>query len=306
MWNKLFGGKKKEEEKLALPSLPAGFKQTISNSLGSKAIPVLPDSAQRIFMVVTDPDSQALDFVAAIEGDEGLSSKIIKIANSVYYDRGNGSQSVVEAVATIGTNELRNILGASTLSALFPSTHPLRDQLWEHNVAVAVFSRELAARKAAGRENEAFLGGLLHDVGKLLLLEINSTQYEMILKKAGRNGSFTAEEEEVYPFNHCELGQFIGELWNFSDELKMVMRLHHDPLEDLQRASLPLIVKAADLIAHKLRIGFPSGLTTLQNNASLKVFEALEKLEISSDGARNLIKDFGKLFDEEKERLQMA
>lgn len=305
IWKKLFGSTAPSKPKVGLPTLPAGFQKTLAQSLGANAIPAMPKSAQRVFVVVTNPDSVAYDFVEAIEGDEGLASRIIKIANSVYFDRGSGSESVVEAVATIGTKELRNILSATSLNALFPTSHALRDQFWEHNLAVAVFSRELAARTVPGKENEAFLGGLLHDIGKLLLLDIDPGRYEEIVKKAGRSGVYCSEEEEIYPFNHTEVGHYIAEQWMFSEDLCSAIRLHHIPSEELDPESLPLIVRTADLIAHKLRIGFPSGMTTLQNNASLKAIDSLKALKITGDAARSLMNEFSNLYEEEKERMQM-
>jgi putative nucleotidyltransferase with HDIG domain len=304
MWKKLFG-KREQRKTTEAPSLPYGFKQTLLHSLGATSIPTLPQSAQRVFTVVTNPSSEASDFVDAIEGDEGLAARIIKIANSVYFDRGSGSESVVEAVATIGTEELRNILSSSSLKALFPSSHHLRDQLWEHNIAVAIFSREIAARKAPEKEKIAFLAGLLHDIGKLLLLTMDQEQYGEILSRAGKSGCFCTEEEECYPFNHTEVGHYLAEQWNFSPDLCAAIRLHHLTADDLETTSLPFIVRTADLIAHRLRIGFPTGLEPLQNNSALKALEYLGHFGMEGDTAQEFIKTVEGQFREEKEHLQM-
>ena len=305
MWKKLLSRKKPKYNTSQIPRLSLGFKQTLTNSLGPNAIPVMPDSAERLFHVVMNPDSEALDFVKAIEGDEGLSSRIIKIANSVYFDRGSGSESVVEAVAVIGTKELKNILGANTFSTLFLNNNPLRDQLWEHNLATAILSRELSTRRLPGKENEAFLGGLLHDIGKLLLLDVDPSGYERIMKQGGNVGAFCPAEEDVYPFNHCEVGQFIAELWNFSDELKAVIRLHHAPLDIIQDDPLVILVKSADLLSHRLRIGLKQYSDGLRSVAVKELPHTLNALGFSEGESKEIIAEFPMLFEEERERLQV-
>ncbi|MGA1192290.1 MAG: HDOD domain-containing protein [Bdellovibrionota bacterium] len=305
MFKKIFSRKNTAKAKSTFPPLPVGFKQTITNSLGPNAIPLMPESAERLFHVVMNPDSEALDFVKAIEGDEGLSSRIIKIANSVYFDRGSGSESVVEAVAVIGTKELKNILGANTFSQLFLNNDPLRDQLWEHNLATAIFSRELAIRRLPGKENEAFLGGLLHDIGKLLLLDVDPTGYAKIMKQAGNAGTFCPVEEDVYPFNHCEVGQFIAELWNFSDELKAVIRMHQAPQEMIEREPLILLVKSADLISHRLQLGLKRGAEGLRGYAMEEAPKALQASGFTATQIKEILSEFPLLYEEERERLQI-
>lgn len=304
MFKKLFGSKQAKTSQPVLPPLPFGFQQTLANFFGSNALPSMPQAVHRIFQVVTDPNSEALDFVAAIESDEGLSSRIIKIANSVYFDRGSGSNSVVEAVATIGTKELRNILSAVSLKQLFPSNHPLRTQLWEHNIAVAIFSREIAARVLAGQEGEAFLAGLLHDIGKLLILSVDYERYAKVAKEAGHIGGFCQAETTVYPFDHTEVGHYIAEKWGFSKELTEPIRMHHIEAKDLPKKSIALIVKTADLLAHKLKIGFPSGFVTLQNNSAISLIETIQLLGFESTMANEFIKQVTTIYLEETARLE--
>lgn len=105
-----------------------------------------------------------------IEVDEALAARVIKIANSVFFDRGNKSSSIEEAVLVIGLNELRNLLNANALSDIF-RVGVAREQLWAHDVAVALTSKQLAQRILPHQADSAFLAGLMHDIGKLLLLQ---------------------------------------------------------------------------------------------------------------------------------------
>lgn len=85
MFRKLFGlSQQKSEESSAL--IPDALRQSILYSLGLKSVPVMPGSAQQAFRLATNPNAEALDYVEVLEADEGLSARVLKIANSVFYD----------------------------------------------------------------------------------------------------------------------------------------------------------------------------------------------------------------------------
>jgi putative nucleotidyltransferase with HDIG domain len=220
----------------------------------------MPQTAQRAFELSSDPKAEARDFIEIIESDEALSARVLKIANSVFYDRGRGSRTIDEAVLVIGTEELRNLLSVTTLKDIFPSNHVLRAGLWAHDIATAIFSREIAKRCAPSRSELAFLGGLMHDVGKLLLVQRVAEDYGKVLQTVRQlGGDFCRAESSIFPFDHTEVGQLIGERWHFNKELLDVIRNHHEPWDalgkDLDGPELPAIVKAGNLFSHAMGIG---------------------------------------------------
>ncbi|MCB0352973.1 MAG: HDOD domain-containing protein [Bdellovibrionales bacterium] len=235
------------------PILPSAVVQTIVAFTGQKTLPSMPANAQKAFEISTNPKAEPRDFVELLENDEALSARIIKIANSVYFDRGNGSKTIVEAVATIGTSELRSLLGANILSELFHSNHPLRAKLWKHDVYVALASRTLARNFAPDAAEEAFLAGLMHDVGKLMLLQRVPAEYQKVVDTVGAHRTFHRAEQETFPFDHTLVGHFIAETWRFGDTLTHAIRLHHEPWENLSLQTTPVtfIVKLADNLIHR-------------------------------------------------------
>jgi len=271
---------------------------SILNVVGTHSIPTMPAAAQKAFQLATDPSAEARDFIAVIESDEALSARVLKIANSVFFDRGKPTTTIEDSVIIIGINELRCLLNATSLSEIFPSKNIARTQLWANDVATALISRTLAERFMPQQAELAFLAGLMHDVGKLLLLQRANEIYAQVLKKIEVEGcTFSEAEEHFFPFTHAEVGQLIAERWNFSPELIAVIRGHHTPADSVGAPSLTTIVHCADAFAHALGLGHPKGFGKFQNRIAEDLPSVWEKLKITSEEHRGLLQRFQQRFD---------
>lgn len=300
MFGGLFG-RAKPKQKEGLPPLSTAITGSILNVVGAKSIPAMPGAAQKAFQLATDPNAEARDFVEVIESDEALSARVIKIANSVFFDRGTKSTTIEASVTVIGINELRCLLNASALSDIFPSKHPARAILWANDIATAIIARGLAQRLLPGKEETAFLGGLMHDIGKLLLLQRSGEEYARVLRIIETEGKgFSEAEERRFPFTHTEVGQLIGERWNFSPELLEIIRLHHAPWSvvrsNQKELSLPAIVKAADTIAHALGLGHPKTFGKFRSRALQDLEETWHELNIPSTERKECLENFEKTY----------
>ena len=304
MLSRLFGKGSKGSSKgnsEAAPLSPA-LTKSILDAIGLKAIPVMPQSAHRLFLLTTNPKAEAHDFIEVIESDESLSARILKIGNSVYFDRGRGCKSIPDAVGIIGMAELRCLLHANTLSDLFPSRHRLRTQLWANDVATGVTAKLLAQRVAPAKCEQAFLAGLIHDIGKLLLLQRHQDTYEKIARRVAAKGmEFREVEIEEYPFDHTEVGQLIAEKWLFSSELIAAIRNHHMPWSDLAPQTLPWFVKAADTLSHSLGLGHGPDLAPLRAKFRENVNETWEALNIHPEERSTIENAIRNAYDSECE-----
>lgn len=305
MFGRIFGSGKETKDSCSAEALSPALKQAILNTVGAKSIPLMPAAAQKAFQLSVDPNAEARDFVEVVESDEALSARILKIANSVYFDRGKPSQTIEESVLLIGINELRCLLSATTLSELFPSNYPARTQFWINDIATAIIGRTLARRLLPNREELVFLGGLMHDIGKLLLLQRAGDTYRGVLKLVEDSGiDFCEAEEQSFPFNHTEVGELIGERWSFSSELLDIIRRHHRSFEELAgEAPIAMagLVKCADLIAHSLGLGHPRGFTRLRNRASEQLEAAWEFLGVPENDRKPLLASCERAFSTEHE-----
>ena len=273
---------------------------TIISVVGARSIPLMPGAAQKAFKLSVDPKAEVRDFIEVIESDEALSARVLRIANSVFFDRGKATNTIEESVNVIGMNELRCLLSSTTLSELFPTSNKARWHLWVNDVSTALIARSIAQRVLPSKTESAFLGGLLHDIGKLLLLQRVSSDYGIIMEKVKNEGlDFCAAEEQVFPFDHAEVGHLIGEKWNFSPELIGVISSHHKSWKELgaKQVSVTVIVKAADIISHALGHGHPNewGRLRMKNESLLP--EVWEILHIPSSEEKEVLGNYQKVFE---------
>lgn len=303
MFGGLFGKRTKSTpQDKELKKLPKAISNSIFNVVGSHSIPAMPAAAYKAFRLSIDPNAEIRDFIEIIQTDEALSARVLKIANSVFYDRGKQSTTIEEAVLVIGLNELRGLLNANTLCDIFPCKHPARAQLWANDIATAMSAKILARRLQPHKEALAFLGGLMHDIGKLLLLQRNTQEYCAVIKRVESEAmDFCQAEEQSFPFDHTEVGQLIGERWNFTSDLLDIIRNHHQPWPEgapsEAKFGLPFLIKAADLIVHALGLGHPKTFTKFRIQAENQLPEIWARLHIPGGEEKQFLAEIRKSFE---------
>jgi len=254
MLRKLFRRTAKQNEEHQ--PLADGVRQSIVSYLGIKSLPIMPKVAQQAFQLATSPNAEPEDYIAVVERDEGLSARVLKIANSVYYSRGSDSKTITDAVTVIGVSELQCLMNATALSNFFPTRNPLRALFWAHDIAVAITGRTLANALRPNQADMAFLGGLMHDIGKLFMLQQHTANYEKVVARGFEEGLQSIDGETVaYPFDHTQVGHLIAERWHFTPELTAIISRHHKSWQEIPNDSVVALVKTANIIAHTLALG---------------------------------------------------
>lgn len=301
----MFGfGKKSSPKSKGIAKTSLATEMRIKATLGIRKLDSMPAQAVRAFQLASNPRAKTDDFVKIIEADEVLSARIIRIANSVYFRRGQEANDIVKAVANIGLDELRCLISATVLKSLLQSRHPAREQIWANSVACAIGCRILSAHTKIN-EGEAFLCGLLHDVGKLIMIQKNAKLYEKVLLLVGRGEkSFVQAEDEVFDLNHVEVGRWIAERWRFPDAAVRAVAFHHHswPKEAAKRgkgASHAMLAKAADTIVHAAGIGHPSNFRGFQKRAEEELQSALLVLGLEAGSAEEIKTRLRDEFDRE-------
>lgn len=282
---------------------PRAVASRIKTILGIRQLEPMPSQAARAFQLASDPRATAADFVSVVESDEVISSRIIRIANSVYFFRGTAAVDIEKAVANIGLNELRCLLSATLLKSLLKGRQAEREQIWANAVATGICARQLSRYTNGIGDGEAFLCGLVHDLGKLIMLQRAPDLYRKVQQKlcSGEIDSIDAEEE-VFEINHIEVGKWVAESWNFPKSAIMAISLHHEPWpKDItgKVTSTALLVKIADTIAHSQGIGHPPEQRKFQTRAENQLPNAVKLLGISTGDTGNLIQSFRAAFDKE-------
>ncbi len=231
------------------------FNQTLEKKLAD--LPPLPAVVARIMETVNNPDSSAEELNRLISMDQGLASKVLRIVNSAYYGFPKRISTLTQAVVILGFNTVRNlVLGVSAFGLLSQKSMPYglnRTQFWEHSVAAAI-AGSLIAKKRLPRQrslaDEAFIGGLLHDIGSLFLDSYFPVQYAVAMAFATREGKTSRDAEAmVLGIDHPTVGRRIGEHWNFPQNLVLIIGGHHEPMRHKDACELVLIGHAAEWFA---------------------------------------------------------
>jgi len=223
----------------------------------------LPEVTARIVNTVEDPRSTAAQLHKIIAHDPALVTRILKIVNSAFYGLPGQIGSVERAIVLLGLNAVKNIAVAASLGQMFRGTslcdeYTAKD-LWRHCIAVAVGARDLTKQLKLPMADEAFLAGMIHDVGILISMQLwpeRVRQVCEVVKKTGR--SFSSIEQELIGFDHQQLGSVLAESWKFPSACQIVAGHHHNP-EALggENRMLLTIVYVADVLASQGGHGFP-------------------------------------------------
>ncbi|MDP7692167.1 MAG: HDOD domain-containing protein, partial [Vicinamibacterales bacterium] len=227
-----------------------------------KDLPTLPPVAMRLLDMAADDDVGLRDIGKVIETDQALSAKVLQIANSSHIGLSTGVRTVERATLVLGTSLLRSVALSVLVMEVFKSPSGekfvLRD-FWHHNIACAIASELLAVALGFSQSQEAFMAGLLHDVGKLTLSMWDHSEYEAVVDLAHeRQISLLAAEEASLGLGHTTAGRLLMEQWRFPESLTAVAWLHHQPVSDLgddPRQRLAFVVKCADTLCHLRRFG---------------------------------------------------
>jgi len=187
-------------------------------------IPALPDLARDLVKLTRQDNSQLKDFVEKIKQDQGLSSKIIKLVNSPFYGLRKEVASIDRATVLLGVNTVKNLALAVSTELYYNKNFAMYkvsgQKLWEHCFAVARLCEGIA--KLVGEDEDSlYLAGLMHDMGKTILVDF-------LVKEV----SDMAEETEQLGINHAEVGELILNKWAVAKPLTEAVRKHHERMGD--------------------------------------------------------------------------
>lgn len=196
-------------------------------------LPSLPSAFIAAVQVLSRDDAPASSCIDAIERDQALTVRILRLANSVFYGAPGHVSRIADAVQMLGLRTVASTLAAMSLRSTLGS---LRcegfsfDSYWRHTLCTALASREIA-RTVSLDPGEAFLLGLLHDVGKLILA-MTSPELEAQAMHVSRSKGISSEAAEVLVLgvSHAEVGAAVARQWNFPGSIAEAIGHHHEPL----------------------------------------------------------------------------
>ncbi len=218
-------------------------------------LPPMPQVAAQVMELLSDPNSQMSDMVKVLSLDPALVARLIRVSNSALYGRGEQTTSLGQAVVRLGANTVRSLVMAASMKSLFPldktNVGVWGQALWQHSVECGLATRCVAQAVAYPDPEEAFVAGVLHDVGKVVILLHKTDEYRHILKRqAATKGNFATVEREVLGFDHTEVGTLLLDKWQMPGNLKACAQHHHQPAAAGQELPLVRIVAVGNYLSH--------------------------------------------------------
>ncbi len=224
-------------------------------------LPTLPDVVARVNQMVNDPDASAADINDVISQDISLSAKILKLVNSPFYGFPRRITTITYAVVILGFNTVRNLALSAFIFDAFKKKGAREFDLrgfWRHSVCTAIASQATAARTGLWQEEDAFMGGLLHGVGKVVMNQHMADDVKRIMEHVRKEDCLFCEAEAaLLDYTHNEVGALLLDRWNLPDAIIEATRHHHTPSKAAEAAPLCALVHFADILSRSLCAGFP-------------------------------------------------
>ncbi len=193
------------------------------------ALGLFPQAAMKIHQVASDPESSQRDMERAISLEPALSAQILRLANSPFYGLRRNVSNLRQAIFVLGFRAIQGLAMSLAVMHMGKSAHPARRQAWRHALAVGIAARRFSSRVDGIVPGDAFVSGLLHDIGETLLMAVEGDEDLVILHTDHPHAdAWLAAERERFGCDHAVLGAACLESWGLPEGLCEAVRLHHD------------------------------------------------------------------------------
>jgi HD-like signal output (HDOD) protein len=222
-------------------------------------LPTIPTVLVRLNEVTSNPDTAAEDVAKVIAADPAVAANILRIVNSAYYGLKVRVSSVSLAVSIMGFHMTRKVALKAAVFSVFArkreqlARHFEPERFWRHSIYTGVAARVLAEASGTFQDvhpEDAYVAGLLHDIGKIILLENRAKEFAGILEAAAQAKVHSLEvEQSQLGFTHADVGSVLAIKWFLPEDLTVAIRYHHNPKKDPFHRSLSSLIHLADTMA---------------------------------------------------------
>ncbi len=216
-------------------------------------LPPLPTALQRLAELIRDEMASLNDLERVIRYDQSLAARVLRIANSAYYGCRGQIRALPRALVLIGFEQAKRICLCALLMELFSSARGLdaveRESLWKEAFATARIAGEIAAKRPWVSPDEAYLLGLLHDIGRLVMAVHLPQHYQAIRELARHRKTPTWYAEAEYGLNHGTIGKWLAVKWSLPEVFQRVMEFHHQPGWSPSCRSEVILIHLANVLA---------------------------------------------------------
>jgi putative nucleotidyltransferase with HDIG domain len=269
-------------------------------------LPPLPQVAAQVLRLASDPDSTTDQLQRVVATDQALAAQTLKVANSAMFGMVREVRTLTQAIMTLGFTTIKSIVIASSARNLYKrgGTGLQERLLWEHALSTALGARAFARELRSPRAEEAFLGGLLHDIGKTVMGLKFPERYGALVRSVYNQATVDEldAELELFGFDHAMVGEALLASWNLARSLENAVRWHHHPeLAPEEDRVLTAFVTLANQLAVErgAGLGQPQVLQPGIDQAAAilgldpeALAECKRSVSVALDSEKNLIADF--------------
>ncbi|MCC6407646.1 MAG: HDOD domain-containing protein [Planctomycetes bacterium] len=238
-------------------------KHEAQHLLGDRlTLPSLPEVVTKLNAMINDPKVGLHEIGAVVAHDAAITAKVLRIANSSYYGLKEPVLSAEQAATVVGARSLRNIALQASVFARYEHLAALPDfdleAVWRHAIYVAQLAQTLAreSRRPLGLGAEEFYTcGLLHDIGKVVMLESLGPQYVAVVQEAKRaQQAVHLVEARMLGFTHVDVGALVASRWKLPEVVARSIEFHHGPQYEVLATPAVAVVAVADQIAYRAEL----------------------------------------------------
>lgn len=220
-----------------------------------KEIPTLPLIVHELNKQLKDPATSIAKVSETIEKDQALSSNILKLVNSAFYGFKTRISDIRNAVVLLGYNAVRNAIVSISVIKAFSGNSALKGfdvtEFWKHSLAVAVTSKNISMATKINSPDNCFVGGLLHDIGKVILAQYFKDMFSEVWNTSRRRDiTFWAAEQDIVPADHAKIGAFLAARWKLPKGLVYAIRRHHAYQTNVENEEFIRIIYLANAIVN--------------------------------------------------------
>lgn len=219
------------------------------------SFPSLPSTVADVMRVINNPESSAKELTQAILPDQSMCVAILKLANSVLYGRPKKVSSIEKAIMVLGFDEIQSIVLSRAVLSSFGDVFRKNDHIignfWDHSFTCALASKTMAEHFNISSSGRFFIGGLIHDIGKLAMLLTFPDEYPIDKWLIGfSTQDKLAEERSQFGTTHEDIASRLLKKWDFPVSLTNALKYHHNPGDSPENQGFALILQVADALSH--------------------------------------------------------
>ncbi len=270
-------------------------------------LPGLPDVILEAIRLLEQPDVTVERVISSIQMDQAIVSKILSLVNSSFYGFRGKIKNISQAIVLLGFDAVKNAILSVTILDIFSKTDRESGfdprSFWLHSIGTGVISQVIGHHLKCDHEENFFISGILHDIGKLAIIKIFPEKFFMILEEIKiKDEPMVQGERAVLGIDHGDIGYMLAEKWSLPRDIQEAIGLHHCPWNAKENRTMCATVYLSDILCRALDIGYggdslvpeidPKALNLL-GIEPLFIKDCLEDIDLEMERARTFLSIFG-------------